>query len=55
MADPSMGNGLVKPTWRMGSQDGRKWLVRITPIFTSHEWPFMRGINPFRGHTNHGY
>ena len=26
------------------SQDGRKWLG--SPLFTSHEWPFIRGITP---------
>ena len=31
----------------------RKWLG--SPLFTSHEVrPFIRGITPFRGLTNHG-
>ena len=35
------------PTWRMGSQDGGKWLG--SPLFISHlKKPFGRGITPFR-------
>ncbi len=42
------------PTWRMGSQDGRKWWSDH-PYLQAMKWPFIRGTTLLRGLLDHGY